>query len=319
MSHKNQKQGGNKVLWKTLDLIWWVQITDQCRRFKKLLTYKSGVLGVGLNELSKQENVIYHCCMLYLKDPGTPGTFQTWRPQKSRISPSSGELSPLQSCAQCEVIQRRCFFHKRILAVNVSLYYTTVTLFILRTTVSGILLWEKRASRRLETRRSHGEERTTTTVCPLFFSQNRKPKKWRKQKGSLTTRSRLVTACPTLRKTLKKRLHTLPRWFPSAESAQSCGRSGLREGAVDSDLSFTRRATVTRATVGPRSVCAQWADLRWCLRRKCQRQKRANNSHPEDRKSAMRSAFTAHGNTWKAATDQWYFSLCVHLVQMHCG
>lgn len=72
-----------------------------------------------LNNLSKHElkNHIYHCCMLYLTDPGAPGTFQSWRPQKSLISPSSGELSPLQYCTLAEVVHRRCCFHKRIFAV----------------------------------------------------------------------------------------------------------------------------------------------------------------------------------------------------------
>lgn len=68
------------------------------------------------------------------------------------------------------------------------------------------------------------------TLSPLLFL-NRKLKKSSRQWGSLTTRSWVVTAWPTLRKNAKNRLPTLPRWFPSAESAQcaeeSSGRSGL--------------------------------------------------------------------------------------------
>lgn len=73
-----------------------------------------------LNNFSKhkQKMYIYHCCMLYLTDPGAPGTFQTWRPQKSLISPSSGELSPLQCCALSAVVRCRCPFHKLLIAVS---------------------------------------------------------------------------------------------------------------------------------------------------------------------------------------------------------
>lgn len=48
--------------------------------------------------------------MLYLTDPGAPGTSKTWRLEKSLISPSSGELSPLQCCALLDVIQLSAIF-----------------------------------------------------------------------------------------------------------------------------------------------------------------------------------------------------------------
>lgn len=74
---------------------------------------------------NRQKMYIYHCCMLYLTDPGAPGTFQTWRPPKSLISPSSGELSPLQYCTRSEVIRCRCSFHKLIIALYDCFKYNT--------------------------------------------------------------------------------------------------------------------------------------------------------------------------------------------------
>lgn len=132
MSHINPKylgvgnnQLGEKLTlltksWLTFfALLWWVQLTEQYRSctIKCYYIYSSGVFHLNNLSKDKQRNHIYHFCMLYLTDPGAPGTFQTWRPQKSLISPSSGELSPLQCCTQSEVIRGRCSFHKLIIAV----------------------------------------------------------------------------------------------------------------------------------------------------------------------------------------------------------
>lgn len=53
--------------------------------------------------------------MLRLTDPAAAGAFRTWRPPKSLISPSSGELSPRRDASP--VIRRRRPFHKLIIAV----------------------------------------------------------------------------------------------------------------------------------------------------------------------------------------------------------
>lgn len=105
--------------------------------------------------------------MLYLTDPGAPGTFQTWRPQKSLISPSSGELSPLQ-CRRLSEGDSRSLLpsqtsHRRFMTVFLA---SAVTLFI--PGISEPELREKRASRRLETRRSLGEE--PHTLLSLLLS-----------------------------------------------------------------------------------------------------------------------------------------------------
>lgn len=96
-----------------------------CDKVTKSIIYCGGVFH--LNNLSKheQKNHIYHCCMLYLTDPGAPGTFQTWRPQKSLISPSSGELSPLQYGTLPGVIRCGCSVQKLLIAVCDNFRYNT--------------------------------------------------------------------------------------------------------------------------------------------------------------------------------------------------
>lgn len=106
--------------------------------------------------------------------------------------------------------------------------------------------WEKRASRCLETRRSHEEERDHDTRSPLL-SPNRKLEKSRRQRWSLTTRSWVVTACPTLRKNANNAFLHSPDGF-LLQSQRSAPRRaadcpGWREGGcwVNSDQCFTRR------------------------------------------------------------------------------
>lgn len=90
----------------------WQTGSRSCDRksYQFFLIYSCGVFDLDNLSKHKQRFYIYHRCMLYLTDPGAPGTFQTWRPQKSLISPSSGELSPLQCCALSEVIRCRELF-----------------------------------------------------------------------------------------------------------------------------------------------------------------------------------------------------------------
>lgn len=63
--------------------------------------------------------------MLYLTNPGAPGTFQSWRPPKSLISPSSGELFALQYRTLSGLVRCRCSFHKLIIAVYHWFRYNT--------------------------------------------------------------------------------------------------------------------------------------------------------------------------------------------------
>lgn len=154
----------------------WQTGSRSCDRksYQFFLIYSCGVFDLDNLSKHKQRFYIYHRCMLYLTDPGAPGTFQTWRPQKSLISPSSGELSPLQCCALSEVIRcRSCSFHKLITVVSDSFKYNTgkqsLTFLFYPEVLCCCLTEKKRASRRLETRRSHGEERATTTLGPFFF------------------------------------------------------------------------------------------------------------------------------------------------------
>lgn len=147
--------------------------------------------------------------------------FRSWRPPKSLISPSSGELSPRRDASP--VIRRRRpvsqTYHRRLRLLQVE-QERTVTLFFIPPeplcsscfAVGG----KKRASRRLERKRN-----ATATLGPLSFFK-------RRQRGSLTARSWVVTACSTLREKLNNAFSHSPGGFllqsQRAAPRRVCGR-----------------------------------------------------------------------------------------------
>lgn len=131
------------------------------------LIYIGSVFYLNIPRKNEQKMYIYHCCMLYLTDPGAPGTFQTWRPPKSLISPSSGELSPLQYCTRSEVIRCRCSFHKLIIALYDCFKYNTRRQSHFFNLCPG---WVKKNVRQDVWKRVGLAKRNATkTLGPLFF------------------------------------------------------------------------------------------------------------------------------------------------------
>lgn len=85
------------------------------KKVTKAITALSEEFYLIYSNKNRQKLYIYHCCMLCLTDPAAAGAFRTWRPPKSLISPSSGELSPLRDASP--VIRCRRRSHKVIIAV----------------------------------------------------------------------------------------------------------------------------------------------------------------------------------------------------------
>jgi len=211
----------------------------------------------------KQKIHIYHCCMLCLTDPGA--LFKVGVLKKVWFRPQVGNFllfSPLRFV---------WWFTAAFLLTNFA--SMSMDLFLLLdgryshsfyprgSQCHDCFAEKKRASVGYASVSRRGT-RHQDTLSPLL-SPNRKLKKSGKQRGSLTSWGWVVTACPTFRKT--KRLPTLPRWFPSAESAQCAEEQrtvrGCEEGGCCVHLSefrpvfHTPCVTITQVTAGPGTYC----------------------------------------------------------------
>lgn len=173
--------------------------------------------------------------MFYLTDPGFPGTFQTWRPPKSLISPSSGELSPLQSCAPSKVIRRRCSFHQLLTAVSDSFRAqheraaALVSVFFYPENLRVQAAEGSHASSRLETERS---ATATATLGPLFFPQTERVN----ETAAIADSQELGWNCLSY---LEEKTRITPSYTPPVASlcrVSAVRRAGLRTVRADPKL-----------------------------------------------------------------------------------
>lgn len=152
----------------------------------------------------KQKIHIYHCCMLYLTDPGLVALFKLGVLKKVWLRPQVGNCLLFSAEPLSVVIHGRCLF------TNLSPFMTVwgVTRensrsFYRWIAESELLHSQIRASHRLGLPERNAQARRS--LCPFLFSPNRNLKKSSRLWGSLTPRRWVVTAWPTLRKNAKKK------------------------------------------------------------------------------------------------------------------
>lgn len=199
----------------------------------------------------KQKIHIYHCCMLYLTDPGLVALFKLGVLKKVWLRPQVGNCLLFSAEPLSVVIHGRCLF------TNLSPFMTVwgVTRensrsFYRWIAESELLHSQIRASHRLGLPERNAQARRL--LCPFLFSPNRNLKKSSRLWGSLTPRRWVVTAWPTLRKNAKKKppSYTPPKICFCRVSAvrreeQRTVRVGEKVAAVlcwmNSDQCFTHR------------------------------------------------------------------------------